>query len=253
MAPAPMCRGVLCSRVKVGEEPHVSFEATGLRGSPDLSNMYKRGIVMKKNAVINLVHRTLPCALVAMMAITCALVLPGCTDDKAAVQQATDAAFSEVKNADDATIESALSDSGMSSELESYGVSATDFYHAFIKHFSYTINDVTVDGSTATVSVTSTNADFTSIVGSWESDVIAYCATPEGIQLYQDGGENGLMQKAFQMLMDDLNADDAPTTSSETTLHFTKGSDGTWQPSDQSEVESVVLGGSDLSSLESAS
>ena len=208
---------------------------------------------MKKNAVTNFVHRTLPCVLVATMAITCALMLPGCTDDKAAVRQAADSALSEVKNADDATIESALSDSGMASELEGYNVSATDFYHAFVKHFSYTIDDVTVDGTTATVSVTSTNADFSSVVTSWESDVIAYCATTEGIQLYQDEGENGLMQKCFQMLMDDLNADDAPTTTAKTTLHFTKGSDGTWQPSDQSEVESIVLGGSDLSSVESVS
>ena len=61
------------------------------------------------------------------------------------------------------------------------------------------------------------------------------------------------MQKCFQMLMDDLNADDAPTTTAKTTLHFTKGSDGTWQPSDQSEVENIVLGGSDFSSVESVS
>ncbi|MDD3486407.1 MAG: hypothetical protein PHI26_07230 [Atopobiaceae bacterium] len=195
--------------------------------------------------------RILAILLVAVLALVPVLATTGCRsqkDEEADISSQVDASLDALGTADEATIEDMLGDD-LVSELQGYGVSASDLYHALLKHFSYTDDGVTVDGDTATVTLTSTNVDFDSVATAWNEEVTAYASSDEGAQVYTNGGQSGFMKVCLQKLMDRLNADDAPLKTSDATVTLTRGSDGTWNVSDQSALEGVLLGGSSISSI----
>jgi hypothetical protein len=179
------------------------------------------------------------------------LTVTGCRsqkDEEADISSQVDASLDALGTADESTIEDTLGDD-LVSELQGYGVSTSDLYHALLKHFSYTDDGVTVDGDTATVKLTSTNVDFDSVATAWNEEVTAYANSDEGAQVYTSGGQSGFMKACLQKLMDRLDADDAPLKTSDVTVALTRGSDGTWNVSDQSALEGVILGGSSISSI----
>ncbi|MCI1665052.1 MAG: DUF5105 domain-containing protein [Atopobiaceae bacterium] len=191
--------------------------------------------------------------LTLVLALSATLALAGCgVSDEDASKKVVDSALDDLKATDSTSVESTLG-STLCDQIRAYGIDPADFYSALVNHFSYTDNGSTVDGDSATVSLTVTNVDFQSIYMAWQSDFTNYVSTTEAVDLYSTDGQDGVVKKGLQMLLDDLNADDAPTKTEDVTIDLTKGSDGSWSMSDQSQLTSALLAGNDIASVTSGS
>lgn len=134
--------------------------------------------------------------------------------------------------------------------LSSSGIDVEKFYNACVKHFSYEEPAVTVDGDTATVTINVTNVDIKQVFANWESEALEYAGSEEAQSDYESIGEDGIMEKVFEMLYSKLDADDAPLTTADVQIDFKKDSDGSWVPSDESQLGSVLFAGVDPSTIE---
>lgn len=91
------------------------------------------------------------------MAFGC-LALAGCSspeNDEAAIKEALTAQFDRLKSLDDETVDE-ISQAIGSSELTKLGIAPADFAKAFLDGFDYSVQDVKVDGDSATATVTIT-------------------------------------------------------------------------------------------------
>jgi hypothetical protein len=131
------------------------------------------------------------------------------------------------------------------STLEEYDIDIYEFLGHSFKHFDYTINDVTVDGDTATASLTLTNTDLGAVVEETTTEIT------ENIDDYADvlNGENGrkeFMKIFFNKIYEKLDASEE-TVSTDATLQLNKV-DGEWEVDDSSmdAVVSAMYGGLEL-------
>jgi hypothetical protein len=131
------------------------------------------------------------------------------------------------------------------STLEEYDIDIYEFLGHSFKHFDYTINDVTVDGDTATASLTLTNTDLGAVVEETTTEIT------ENIDDYADilNGENGrkeFMKLFFDKIYEKLDASEE-TVSTDATLQLNKV-DGEWEVDDSSmdAVVSAMYGGLEL-------
>lgn len=190
-------------------------------------------------------------ALLSMVALVVVPVigLAGCggPSDEELIKSALTANLDAVKNLDADTVKETMGSSW--DELESYGIDPSEFFQNCIKRFSYDNVSVTVDGDTAKATLDVTNVDVKSVMTTWVSDVTTYMTSQEALDDYNSLGEDGLMQKLLQQLVDALGADDAPTTSATVSIDFEKGDDG-WEVADESQLSSLVFAGADLSALD---
>ena len=201
---------------------------------------------MKKSSIIRSVVAVMAAA---VLATTAMFGTVACSKDEGPIIQGqVDAALDGLKTVDDSTIEEVMGDSFVS-EMSTYGVSATDIYRALVQHFEYKDNGVKVDGDSATVSLTTTNVDVTSVMSSWQEEFTAFAQTDDAITLYTSEGQNGLIKKALDMLVANLSADDAPTVTADVTVDLTKDSDGDWGVKDESQLVTALFAGEDISSL----
>lgn len=101
--------------------------------------------------------KALACTLCATLALAGGLVLTGCAgaDPEEAVRADLTTNLDQIKNLDEAAI-SELAEQMGDAGLEDYGIETTDLIASMAAGFDYTINSVTVDGDTATASVTVT-------------------------------------------------------------------------------------------------
>lgn len=131
------------------------------------------------------------------------------------------------------------------STLEEYDIDIYEFLGHSFKHFDYTINDVTVDGDTATANLTLTNTDLGAVVEETTTEIT------ENIDDYADvlNGENGrkeFMKIFFNKIYEKLDASEE-TVSTDATLQLNKV-DGEWEVDDSSmdAVVSAMYGGLEL-------
>lgn len=131
------------------------------------------------------------------------------------------------------------------STLEEYDIDIYEFLGHSFKHFDYTINDVTVDGDTASANLTLTNTDLGAVVEETTTEIT------ENIDDYADvlNGENGrkeFMKIFFNKIYEKLDASEE-TVSTDATLQLNKV-DGEWEVDDSSmdAVVSAMYGGLDL-------
>lgn len=191
-------------------------------------------------------------ALVCAIALAAVPVmgLSGCggPKDEDVIKQTLTADLDALKSVDEDTVKSAMGDATWN-EMQQYGVDPYEFYSDCVKNFSYDNVAVQVDGDTAKATFEVSNIDIEQVMQSWMSDVVTYASSQEALDDYTNLGEDGIAKKMMAMLTDKLAADDAPMTTKSMSLDFEK-SDGTWQPSDASQLQSIVFAGADLSSLD---
>ena len=122
------------------------------------------------------------------------------------------------------------------STLEEYDIDIYEFLGHSFKNFDYTINDVTVDGDTASANLTLTNTDLGAVVEETTTEIT------ENIDDYADilNGENGrkeFMKLFFNKIYEKLDASEE-TVSTDATLKLNKV-DGEWEV-DESSMDAVV-------------
>lgn len=131
------------------------------------------------------------------------------------------------------------------STLEEYDIDIYEFLGHSFKHFDYTINDVTVDGDTASANLTLTNTDLGAVVEETTTEIT------KNIDDYADvlNGENGrkeFMKIFFNKIYEKLDTSEE-TVSTDATLQLNKV-DGEWEVDDSSmdAVVSAMYGGLEL-------
>lgn len=176
--------------------------------------------------------RALACALCATLALVGGLVLTGCSgaNPEEAVRADLTTNLDQIKNLDEATINELAEQMG-DAGLEDYGIETVDLIASMAEGFDYTINSVTVDGDTATASVTVTCKSATELMD------LDYDAMTEDLLEAVEAGEVDVSDEASvnawtgEYLMGLLDA--LEPAEKDLDLTYVKGSDG-WELDDDS-------------------
>lgn len=168
--------------------------------------------------------RMLACSLATVLAVACGVVLGGCSGASAedAIRQDLTSTLDEVKNLDDDTI-SELMGSMDTSQLETYGIDGTELVRSLVDGFDYNINSITVDGDTATASVSITCKSAADLYGELEGVMDELSSDPDILSLLSD--EDAFNARVGELLMDAMNSLQPSTKELELTYTQT---DGEW-------------------------
>lgn len=180
--------------------------------------------------------RLLACSLVALLAVTCGLVLGGCSGEspEELVRQDLTARLDEVKNVDDAAIEDLLGATDTSA-FEQLGVEPAEFVKALLGGFDYTIGDVAVDGDSATASVSVTCKSLTTMQSEIEDLAYDLLADPEIYTL----SENEVMERVGSTMLEAIEGSETHETSYD--FAYEKTDEG-WEPAvDGTEFMSAIF------------
>lgn len=180
------------------------------------------GSNMKKRSL-----RVLVCSLAAVLAVTCGLVLTACggPSDEDAIRQDLTTQLDQVKNADEAVIQELIANADTSS-FEQMGVDPAEFIGAMLDGFDYSIDSVSVDGDTATASVTVTCKSMTTMQEDAMNAVYALVDDPSSLM---GMSEDELMELAGQTMMDAIKGSETH----QSTYEFTYAKNGdTWTMQD---------------------
>lgn len=179
-----------------------------------------------------------------VLALGLAVGLNGCgKNDEELIRASVAEVMDTFKNPTKENIQEFINEDELDlSAIEEYDIDIYEFLEHSFKHFDYTINDVVVDGDTATASLTLTNADLGAVIEDATTEIT------ENIEDYQDiiNGENGrneFMKVFFNKIYEKLDATEE-TVSNDATLKLKKV-DGEWEVDDSSmnEVISAMYGG----------
>lgn len=174
--------------------------------------------------------RTLRFSLCIIVALLLCLLLTGCSNNKEEqfIRDTVTTFLDEYKNPAlekmpdlvDADTRRAYD------QLELYNVDGYAIAQQYLAKFSYTIDEVSVKGDQATVSVTMKNIDVASVVESTLSKYSSDKGTETIAQLQKEGGDNLVYQQIYSELFDRLKAA-TDIVSTPTALTFTK-TNGSW-------------------------
>ena len=112
--------------------------------------------------------------------------------------------------------------------LSGYGIDVDEYHRHLYKNFSYKIDDATVDGDSATVSVDVTNASLDAALSAASADYSAWQETDEAQSAYADMGHQALLEELMQFLYQHLDANESPETTT-VDIHLSKADNGAWQ------------------------
>ena len=162
------------------------------------------------------------------------------------IRSMIDATMAIFKNPTSENISEYIDDATAAS-LEAYNIDLSDFLtHAF-KNLSYTIDEVTVDGDTAQAKMTVTNVNLDEAMDAALAEFDKWTDTDEAVQVYGDKGQDGLYQKLFDLLYEQIDKlGDGNTKTTEATLYLAKQEDGSWDitnDADNQEFYSALYGG----------
>lgn len=187
--------------------------------------------------------------LIAVCACTLCFALTACgPSDEDQAKEALDNELSQLVNPSDENMEKLISEfeSSGGSDLAMMNVDSTTFIESWLSGFSYTIDDVTVDGTTAKAKTTVTCKQLYAVATAWsnslESDLMSQNFTSVS-EAYTYAGKT---------LVDYIDSADTVTTQ----VTFTLEKDGgTWKyvdgtENDQALVDCLFGGGADVSLLE---
>lgn len=129
------------------------------------------------------------------------------------------------------------------STLDENGIDRYEFAEHALKHFSYTIDEVNVDGDAAVVKVTINNADLDVAMDAAIEDIQASIDQYEDM-LIQEDGEKLFMQEVYKKLYEQLDKEDATMKESKVTLTYHKEGDS-WVIDDDSVTSlcNAIFGG----------
>lgn len=153
----------------------------------------------------------------------------------------------EVKNLDPEAIDELGSMNELKQIETTYGISADRALKAFYGHFNYTIDEVTVEGDTATVKVTSSNIDLQKVMENYMNSITEFATSEDAQKLMSEGGQKAVQDKVVELLMSSLEADGVPIAEGQTELAMERDGDS-WTYANEEEVLQVLFGGQDLQS-----
>lgn len=165
--------------------------------------------------------------LLVLLCALCLFVLPSCSafSPKDKVSEDMSSRLDAIKEGDTGSL-SVLAEDLDAEEVEGYGLSQDDLLAAYLDGFDYQIEDVSVDGKTASVSVVFT-------VKSYSEFISAFSETAFDIPL-QDGAEDLSDEELYALFGDAILETLSSTSTGQTesvSFSYTK-SDGEWEPDD---------------------
>lgn len=170
--------------------------------------------------------------LAALFAL-CPLVLTGCGPSaEELIRDDLTSQFEEIKAGDEDLLEGIESSAG--EDFEDLGIDPKEFASSYLEGFDYTVNDVTVDGDTATANVSITVKSMGDIVNEFQLKFTEYLSTAD---LSTISGEDELYQQAGQLLMDATASAEPKTVECDFT--YTKDENGVWSADESAETELV--------------
>lgn len=168
-------------------------------------------------------------ALAVALAIGVTVGLSACRSDEQEIRASVETMLKAFKNPTQENLSPYMSEADKDSitveQLKESGIDFYEFLAHALKHFDYKINEVKVEGNTATVKLDITNANIKSAMADARSE-ISNMSEDESKQLDQDGGSNAFIKKFMESLYKKLDeSTELVTTSVE--LKMNK-ENGTW-------------------------
>lgn len=142
-------------------------------------------------------------------------------------------------------VEPIYGDDATMTQLTAYGVHDFEYHGHCFKNYSFEVGDATVDGNSASVSVTVTNQSLSAAADSAASDYAAWAETEESQQAYAESGRQALVDKLVELLYARLYANESPVTTT-VTVSLSKDGDGNWSVNGTPDFFSALYGGSDV-------
>ncbi len=185
-------------------------------------------------------RRRIAFATTALLAVTCIIgvfTLTGCgTDNKQTISEGLKSDITSIK-AGNSTVEETYFGTDLSSTFSTVGISNQDFSAAFFKNLGITINDVTVDGSSAEVDATITTTDYDTALSLYDEKFSEYTA--------ENGTDESTSVTAAtdlaQIFLSTMNDSSVGTLSNDVTLYYTL-QDGTWLLTNSFDLDVAILG-----------
>ncbi|MBE6470165.1 MAG: hypothetical protein E7000_00435 [Coriobacteriaceae bacterium] len=190
------------------------------------------------------ITRMLAIVLAAFLAIGAACVLAGCsgTSDEQVIREGLAKELDAFKSPTKESLEPYIGeiDSDQMETLESYGIDIYEFIEHAFRGFDYTINDVTVDGDTATADVTISNIDVAKVASSVMDTVSSDKDIAAKVQKLAEGGDQSeVMKYVFSLMYDAMDAA-TETVSTDTTIKLTK-TNNQWDI-DEDSISDMIAG-----------
>ena len=145
-------------------------------------------------------------------------------------------------------VEPTYGDDATMTQLTAYGVRDFEYHEHCFKNYSFEVGDATVDGNSASVSVTVTNQSLSAAADAAASDYKAWAETEESQQAYAESGRQALVDKLVELLYARLDANESPVTTT-VAVSLSKDGDGNWSVDGTPEFFSALYGGSDVINL----
>jgi len=168
----------------------------------------RQGVNMNKKKSKAIARAIMVFALVFATVMTFALTSCGNSDDKAIRDEITKQ-LDGIKSLDDTAVNNLLGDSINSLGLSSLGIDNGDFTKAWLTGFDYSVDNITINGNSATVSLTLTCKSINDIVATYQSELTDFANSGGAANMTADEAA----QKSGQMFMDAVNSTPAKTTS----------------------------------------
>lgn len=182
-----------------------------------------------------------------VLALGLAVGLNGCgKNDEELIRASVSEVMDVFKNPTKENLQKFVNEDEMDlSTLEEYDIDIYEFLGHSFKHFDYKINEVTVDGDTASADLTLTNADLGSVVEDATAEITEHIDEYADV-INGDNGRNEFMKIFFNKIYEKLDASEE-TVSTDATLRLNKV-DGEWEVDDSSidTVVSAMYGGIEL-------
>lgn len=142
-------------------------------------------------------------------------------------------------------VEPTYGDDATMTRLTAYGVRDYDYHGHCFKNYSFEVGDATVDGNSASVSVTVTNQSLSAAADAAASDYAAWAQTEESQRAYAESGRQALVDKLVEFLYVRLDANESPVTTT-VAVSLSKGEGGNWSVDGTPDFFSALYGGSDV-------
>lgn len=196
-----------------------------------------------------------------LASVVCALLLctlavlgaTGCKSDKDKVTDLVTRTMESYSVAADDTdakkdkdaVEPTYGDDATITQLTAYGVRDYEYHEHCFKNYSFEVGEATVDGDSATVSVTVTNQSLSAAADAAASDYTSWAEGEDSQQAYAESGRQALVDKLVEFLYARLDANESPVTTT-VSVSLSKDGDGNWSVNGTSEFFSALYGGSDV-------
>ena len=188
-----------------------------------------------KNLLKKRVSLVLACVMVAALCVG----MTGCSgeSDEDVIREGVTAEFESIKNLEQEVLDDLVTSVEASGDMSMLGVDNEEFCRGLLEGFDYSVDEVVVDGDTATVKATMTCKNVSAILTSWTEDVTVFAADPAVLEMTEDE----LYTEMGTMLMTTIG--EAELISTQVELPYEK-IDNTWQGTAEAEtaITNAMLG-----------